>query len=498
VFITYDGSGKAGGVKIYVDGQEEQLKVDQNSLKPKASIRTATPLRIGQRSHTQVFEGGAVQDVRVYSRTLSAGEVKTLADIAPLRALLAKSGKRTPQQQAALLEHYLVTRDAEFPALEKQVTQLEAERAAIEARSAITHIQEERKDSPAMAHMLIRGQYDQLGEQVSADTPAALHPLADEAPNNRLGLAQWLVDPANPLTARVTVNRFWQQLFGQGIVVTPEDFGVMGAAPSHGELLDWLAVEFRESGWDVKQFFKLMLMSAAYRQSAAATPEKLERDRDNLLLSRGPRFRMDAEMVRDYALAASGLLSKKMYGAPVKPYQPENIWDIVGLPSGNTRNYVQETGEDLYRRTIYSFWKRMAPPPDLEAFNAPSREFCTVRRERTNTPLQALVTLNDPQFVEAARYVAQESLAASGGKDAKTINFMARRVIGRPLSDKEQAVLLRDKEEFLAYYESQPDDAQALISVGESKVDDKLDAAQLAAWTLVANQVMNLDEALNK
>jgi hypothetical protein len=272
----------------------------------------------------------------------------------------------------------------------------------------------------------------------------------------------------------------------------------MGAPPSHPELLDWLAVEFREDGWDVKKLFKLMLTSAAYRQAAAATPVKLEKDPANVLLSRGPRFRMDAEMVRDYALAASGLLSAKMYGPGVKPYQPDDIWNVVGLPGGDTRNYVQSQGEDLYRRTVYSFWKRMAPPPNMDAFNAPSREVCTVRRERTNTPLQALVTLNDPQFVECARRLAAQALAAGAGDDGKALDHIARRVLCRPLSEREQSVLLADQKEFLAYYRSNPQDAAALITVGESKADAALDVPALAAWTVVANQLLNLDEALNK
>jgi len=499
VFATYDGSGKPDGIKIYVDGKEEPLKVENNTLKPDASIRTGTSLRIGQRSHTQVFEGGAIQDVRVYRRAIDAAQVKSIADIVPLRSILATAPEqRTPERQAALYDHYLVTRDAEYPVLLKAVVDLEAEREAIRARSPITHIQEERKDSPPMAHVLMRGEYDRPGEQVDAATPAAMHPMPDGAPKNRLGLAQWLVDPANPLTARVTVNRFWNEVFGQGIVTTPEDFGVMGAAPTHPELLDWLAVEFRESGWDVKRLFKLVLMSATYRQAAITTPEKLERDRSNALLSRGPRFRMDAEMVRDGVLAASGLLSPKMYGAGTRPYQPEGIWDIVGLPGGDTRNYVQDKGENLYRRTVYTFWKRMAPPPALEAFNAPSREVCTVRRERTNTPLQALVSLNDPQFFEAARQLAQNALNASGGDAAKTIDYVAQHVLGRPMNEREQGILLADREAFLAYYQSKPDDAKALIAVGDSQADEKLDVSELAAWTMICNQVINLDEALNK
>jgi mono/diheme cytochrome c family protein len=498
VFATYDGSRQPGGVKIYVDGKEEPLTVERNTLKADASIRTKTPLRIGQRSETQVFDGGAVQDVRVYDRTLPAAEVQAIAEKAALRAILAvESSKRTPAQQAALFEHYLVTRDEAYPSLVKAVADLEAEREAIKARSPITHIQTERKDSMPTAHVLMRGDYDKPGEKVEAAPPAALHAPPKDAPKSRLGLALWTVDPANPLTARVTVNRFWQEVFGQGLVVTAEDFGTMGALPSHPELLDWLAVEFRESGWDVKRFFKLVLTSATYRQAAVTTPEKHEKDRDNALLSRGPRFRMDAEMVRDHALAASGLLSRTMYGAPAKPYQPEDIWNIVGLPGGDTRNYVQDKGENLYRRTVYSFWKRMAPPPNLDAFNAPSREVCAVRRERTNTPLQALVTLNDPQFVEAARALAQNAIMAA--KDDKAIlDHIALGVLARPMNDREAAILLADKGDFLAHYQSQPDDAKALVAVGDSKADEKLDVPLLAAWTIVCNQVMNLDEALNK
>ena len=498
VMMTYNGSGKANGVKIYVDGKNEPLKVDKDTLKEDATIRVDTPLRIGQRNGSAVFEGGSVQDVRIYDRRLAAGEVKAIADNASLQEILKIAEKdRTTQQKDALFNYYLATQDEQYPTLAKTVTDLEAEQEDIRTRSPVTHIQQEKMDSPAMAHVLMRGEYDRPGEEVMAATPSALHPLADALPRNRLGLAKWILDPANPLTARVTVNRFWQQVFGQGIVVTPEDFGVMGALPTHPELLDWLAIDFRENGWDVQRFFKQVLMSSTYRQAAITTDEKLEKDRHNALLSRGPRYRMDAEMIRDCMLASSGLLSEKMYGPGTRPYQPENIWEIVGLPNSNTRTYKQDSGEDLHRRTIYNFWKRMAPPPSLEALNAPSREFCTVKRERTNTPLQALVTLNDPQFVEAARHLAQECMI-DADSDKEIINSMAVRVLGRSFSKEEQSVLLSDYSKFLAYYESKPKDAEALTSVGETDAPQNLDRVKLATWTLVANQVMNLDEALNK
>jgi hypothetical protein len=497
VLVTYDGSAKAAGIKIYLDGVEQPQVVEKDSLSEKASIRTEVPLRLGQRSQSQVFSG-AVQDIRVYDHPLSKEAVKSLLEIPAIHKLLRSEEKRSAEEQQAIYTHYLQTQDPEFPQLAKRVADLEAERGAIRGRSPMTHIQRERNDSPAMAHILMRGEYDKKGESVEAATPAALHPMGENAPRNRLGLAQWIIDPANPLTTRVTVNRFWQEIFGRGLVPTPEDLGVMGALPSHEELLNWLAVDFRENGWDVKRLFKQMLSSATYRQAAVTTPEKIEKDRDNTLLSRGPRFRMDAEMVRDYALAAGGLLSPKMYGPSVKPYQPINIWDIVGLPGGNTRDYEQDAGENLVRRTVYSFWKRMAPPPNLEAFNAPSREVCTVRRERTNTPLQALVTLNDPLFVETARHLAQLALNQSAGSDESTMDYIANYVLCRSLQPRERSILQTSKNDLRAYYQSHPEDAKALIAVGEIKADEQLDPADFAAWTMVCNQLMNLDETLNK
>ncbi len=499
VFATYDGSASPSGIKIYVDGQSVPLKVEQNTLRKDASFRTKTPLRIGRRSNSAVLQGCSVQDVRIYGRRLSDAEVMRLAKASHIRTILTTAEQdRNADQQQTLRDYYLKAHDPDYPALAKAVIDLESEKGAILARSPITHIQREKKDSEPMAHILMRGAYDQPGEKVSAATPAALHPLPAGAPNNRLGLAQWLFDPANPLTARVTVNRFWQEVFGQGLVTTAEDFGITGGLPSHPELLDWLALDFANSDWNVKRYFKQIFMSATYRQSAATTPEKLEIDPYNELLSRGPRFRMDAEIVRDTALAVSGLLSPRMYGPGTRPYQPENIWEIVGLPGGDTRNYKQDQGEGLYRRTIYNFWKRMAPPPSLEAFNAPSREVCTVRRERTNTPLQALVTLNDPQFVEAARQLAATALKTSGGDDGMTLDFVAERLLARPLTGDERAIVLTAKQEYLRHYQSKKTDAKRLIEVGDAPVNGDLDPSTLATWTMVCNQMMNLDEALNK
>jgi hypothetical protein len=296
----------------------------------------------------------------------------------------------------------------------------------------------------------------------------------------------------------VTVNRFWQELFGTGLVRTAGDFGVTGEAPSHPELLDWLAVEFRESGWDVKAFFKRLVTSAAYRQSAATTPQKREKDPQNRLLSRGPRFRMDAEMVRDYALAAGGVLAEKLGGPSVRPYQPDGVWEAVAMIGSNTRDYKRDSGEKLYRRSLYTFWKRAAPPASMDIFNAPNRETCAVRRERTNTPLQALVTLNDPQFVEAARSLAQWTLKEASESPAGRIGFLADRLLTRPLRAEEMKVVEDSLAGLLPYYREHPKDAAELIAVGESKADPALDVPTLAAWTMLANELMNLDEVLNK
>lgn len=492
VFVTYDGKGKAGSVRIFVDGVETPIKPDTNALK--GSIKTTTPTRIGQRSNGAFFSDGGVQDVRIYDRQLSAKEVQMLSKVGPLRTMLAAK-KRGPKQQEALFEHYLITRDTAYQSALATSTKLTAEQDAIKARSPITHVQEEKMDTKPMANILMRGQYDKVGDPVDAAVPAALGKLPADAPKNRLGLAQWLVSDNNTLTARVTVNRMWQELFGSGIVKTSEDFGIMGSAPSNPELLDWLAVEFKDTGWDVKRFYKMLVTSAAYRQAAVITPAKLEKDRDNALLSRGPRFRMDAEMIRDYALAASGTLSPRMGGPGTLPYQPENIWEVVGM---GTEKYVQDKGENLYRRTLYDFWKRMAPPANMDIFNAPSREMSCVRRDRTNTPLQALVTMNDPQFIEAARNLAQHTLQNVQGDDTARLSSIYEHLLCRPLKDAEKPILTASLADMRKFYTANAAEAEALLKVGESKADEKLAKPELAAWTMLCNEVMNLDEVLNK
>jgi mono/diheme cytochrome c family protein len=490
VFVTYDGSGKGTGVKFYIDGVLTDAKANIDKLK--TSSTSATPTRLGQRSTSEFYEGG-IQDVLLYGRPLNGGEVMTISKVGPMQLLLA-SPKLDQKQKDLAFEYYLTTRHEDSKKATALAAKLEAEQTAIRNRSPLTHIQEEKMDSKPMANILMRGAYDKPGVQVDAEVPAALGKLPADAPRNRLGLARWLVSDANTLTARVTVNRMWQELFGTGIVKTTEDFGIVGSAPSNQELLDWLAVDFREHGWDLKRFYKQVLSSATYRQAAVITSEKLDKDRDNALLSRGPRFRMDAEMIRDYALAASGTLSPRMGGPGTYPYQPENIWEVVGM---HNMSYKQDTGENLYRRTVYNFWKRMAAPASLDIFNAPSREMSCVRRDRTNTPLQALVTLNDPQYVESARILAQHTLQ-SPGDDTVRLHAAATRLLCRPLKAEELPILTDSLTQLRKHYSANAADADALLKVGDSKSDPKLPNSELAAWTMVCSQLLNLDEVLNK
>ncbi len=496
LMVVYDGSGKAAGLKIFVNGVEQPTQVMANRLSQ--TTRTKVPLKIAQRNSTSRLDGALIQEVRIYGRALSTAEAVQLGLAGRAAFLLSKPADKRGKQEIDDLYHWYVTAvDKPTQELNSHIASLEQEEAAIRGRGTIAQVMQERPEEPT-AYVLFRGDYDKRRDQVKPGTPSMLPPMPADLPHNRLGLAKWLVRPENPLMARVTVNRFWQELFGTGIVRTAQDFGTTGEMPSNQELLDWLAVEFRESGWDMKRLFRLLVTSAAYRQSATLTPEKLERDEQNRLLSRGPRFRMDAEMIRDYALATSGLLSSKIGGPSVRPYQPPNLWEIVGMPGSDTRNYVQDHGESLYRRSVYTFWKRMAPPASLDAFNAPNRETCTVRRERTNTPLQALVTLNDTQFVEAARALAQRTLKDGGTTTDARLDFIARRLLARPLRAEELPVVKASLAELSSHYQGDPADAKKLLAVGESPADPSLDAPTLAAWTMVCNELMNLDEVLDK
>jgi hypothetical protein len=346
-------------------------------------------------------------------------------------------------------------------------------------------------------YLLIRGDFRRHGEKVQPGVPACLPPLRD-ARTPRLALANWLVDPANPLPARVTVNRLWRMLFGAGIVRTADDFGMRGELPSHPELLDWLAVEFVESGWDVKHILKLMVMSATYQQSSAAEQQLLAHDPENRLLARGPRFRLPAEMVRDNALFIAGTLNEKIGGPSVKPYQPPGLWQEMAYGDGKGKQYVQDHGPSLYRRGMYTFWKRSILYPAFSTFDAPNREECTVSRPRTNTPLQALVLLNDITYVEAARVFAERIMTEGGDSIAERLDYAYRRALARRPQDRERKVLEDVYRDMLTHYEANPAAARKLVNAGEWPAAKDLNAAQHAAWTMIAQAILNLDETMTK
>jgi hypothetical protein len=323
--------------------------------------------------------------------------------------------------------------------------------------------------------------------------------MSRDLPPNRLGLAKWILDPSNPLTARVVVNQYWQQYFGNGIVKTAEDFGSQGEPPSHPELLDWLATEFVSSGWDVKAMQRLIVTSATYRQSSRASRELIERDPENRLLARGPRFRLPAELVRDNALAVSGLLNDKIGGPSVYPYQPKDLWEEMAFGEGYSgQSYTQSSSSDLYRRSMYTVWKRTVPPPSLTLFDAPDREKCTARRAVTNTPLQALVLLNDPTYVEASRALAVRALHSGSKSDRARIDLAFKLATARTPNAQEKAVLLSSLREFRSAYRQDQANASKLLSVGETKADSTLRPGELAAWMTVASMILNLDETITK
>jgi mono/diheme cytochrome c family protein len=417
-------------------------------------------------------------------------------------ALQLAPEKRSEQQQRELREHFIAygwtqTR-ATFEPLVKQLAVIDKEHEAIDKQMSATLVFKERSDIKP-AYILKRGEYDQHGDKVERGTPAFLPPFPADAPRNRLGLAQWLTSPTHPLTARVQVNRLWQQVFGTGLVKTTEDFGSQGDPPSHRELLDWLAVQFIEDGWDMKAMMKRFVTSATYRQTAKTTKDRSAKDPANRYLSRGPRYRLDAEMLRDQALALSGLLVEQIGGPSFKPPQPSGLWEAVGYTSSNTAKFVADKGhEKVHRRSLYIFWKRTSPPPMMTIADAPSREACIVRRERTNTPLQALLLLNEPQYVEAARAFAERAMKQGGVKPEERIAFLFKRATARTPDAREMSVLLEAYQTHLAKYQKDVEKAKKLIAGGEAKVDVSLNASELAAWTMIANLLLNLDEVLNK
>ncbi|MHB8519550.1 MAG: PSD1 and planctomycete cytochrome C domain-containing protein [Limisphaerales bacterium] len=434
-----------------------------------------------------------VQGAAYFTFTKDLGD----ADVVPpdLAGLFATSEKTPAKQLAKVRDHYRRTHLPEFRQLFESVERWREEDAAIDKAIPTTMVAKELA-KPRDTFELMRGEYDKKGEKVEPGVPSILPPWLKGQPKNRLGFARWLVDPGHPLTARVTVNRDWQHYFGIGLVKTTEDFGVQGERPSNPELLDWLATEFIRTGWDVKRMQRLMVTSAAYRQSSRVTPELLAKDPENRLLARGPRFRLDAEAIRDTALAVSGLLVEREGGHSVKPYQPPGLWEAVSY--GNQQKYVPDSGEAEYRRSLYTYWKRQSPPPSMLLFDAPSREYCAVRRSRSNTPLQALALLNDPQFVEASRAFGQRIMLEGGKSPKSRAVYGFRLAAARKPAANEVKVILDVFNQELARFRKDKPAAEKYLKIGDFKPKANLDPAELAAWTTIASMILNLDETLTK
>jgi hypothetical protein len=421
---------------------------------------------------------------------------------ADIKAALKKEPeKRDAAEQQRLHDYFLaaVYADAapELKAVRDASRRIREKREALDKEIPATMVSQE-LEKPRPAWLLTRGQYDKHGEPVSPGVPAVLPPLPQSDVTNRLTLARWLVDAKHPLTARVTVNRSWQQFFGTGLVKTSEDFGTPGEWPSHPELLDWLATEFIRTGWDVKGFVKMIVTSATYRQDSRTTPKLVELDPDNRLLARGPKQRLDAEVLRDNALCVSGLLNPKMGGRGVRPYQPGGIWEAVAYTSSTTAKYSQDHGDALYRRSLYLFWKRTAPPPSMTTLDAPSREQCRTRRERTDTPLQALLMMNDVTYFEAARHLGYRMLREGGASDEDRLRYGFRLVTARTPANNECAILAQNLDAQRSVFRANEEAAKKAISAGESPVPSDVPPAELAAYTMVANLLLNLDEVVTK
>jgi hypothetical protein len=491
VLVTYDGSRVADGIKIYIDGEPAKIKVNLDDLNQ--SFATNAPFRIGRGGGANSSLDGYVSDVRLYNRALTADEAAIIANYARIPDIAKlRPAKRTRADQLKLRWFYLRHGAPEqIKKAHQRLDELRKKYAELDDEIPTTMVMEEMA-TPRDTHVLVRGDYDKKGEKVQPGIPASLPSLPSGVPNNRLGLAKWLVDRANPLTARVAVNRFWQTYFGTGLVKSLEDFGNQGDWPSHPDLLDWLATEFVKT-WDVKAFQRLIVTSATYRQSSKVTKELLQRDPDNRLLGRGPRVRLSAETIRDQALFASGLLVEEVGGPSVKPYQPAGLWrELAG------ERYPQDKGAKLYRRSLYTFWKRTIPPPAMMTFDAAGRETCVVRETRTNTPLQALNLLNDVTYVEAARVLAQRMLLEGDVTVDVRLTRLFRLATCRAPRPAELRILRDGFEAHLANYRADPQAAANLLAVGEYPRAKQLDVSELAAYSAVAGLILNLDEAITK
>jgi hypothetical protein len=491
VLVTYDGTRVAKGISVYVNGERVPLKVNYDFINQ--TFAATAPLRIGGGGGASARFRGLIDEVQLYGRCLNEEEA-AIASVAESidEIVLRDSAERTPQQRQKLAAYFLANvAPPEIREPHEQLVTLHEQVRLLIASIPTVMVMEE--GPPRETHILQRGEYDKPLERVTPGVPAILSATPDASMQTRLELATSLTSPSNPLTARVAVNRHWQMYFGIGLVKTSEDFGTQGDRPSHPELLDWLADEFLRIGWDVKALQRLIVTSATYRQSSRVTPELLARDPENRLLARGPRFRLPAETVRDQALAAAGLLSDRVGGASVMPYQPGDLWKDIATDV----NYEQSHGADLYRRSMYTYWKRTVVPPAMSTFDGASREMCQVLSRRTNTPLQALTLMNDVTFVEAARVIAQHAISSSTDSTER-ISSIFQAILSRPPNDDESAILQRSLASHLAQFGAAPDTASQLSAVGEYPLPPSIDHIELAAYTTIASLILNLDEAVTK
>ena len=475
---------------LALDGRTMKREIVRDRLF-KSPQNGGSGLSFGARFRAPGLKGARLDDLRIYNRPLAPVEILGLFDGHALQVAIAS------RDADALRPYYLAAFAASVTRAQNE--RLGALKSFLEARNPIqeTSVMEELRELRP-AYVLARGRYDAPkaeAQRVGRSTPALLPPFPADAPTNRLGLARWLTDPRHPLTARVAVNRFWQMLFGRGIVATSENFGLQGAPPTHPELLEWLARDFINSGWNVKATLQKIVLSATYRQNSTLRPGLREKDPENLLLARGPSQRLTAEMIRDTALAASGLLQEDSGGPPVRPYMPGDLWRESNSMSPA---YQQSVGASLYRRSLNTVWKRTAPIPNMAAFDAPSREVCVVKRSNTGTPQQGFVLLNDPQFVEAARVLAEKTLKEGGRAPEERVRFAFRRLTAREPDRKEMALMRELLEEQKKLFAQEPDRVAKLLAVGDHKPDLTLDPVELAATTALTQTILNLDATVWK
>lgn len=493
VAFSYDGSGKASGVTLYIGARPQDAKIVADNLQ-RNTILNGNHLAIGNwnmRGRTRAgltgFTGGAIDEFRLYGRELSPIDIALITSDAPATAHVAETSFPANDWRKHTLLHY-------SPKYQRNAALLDSLRAIDRTIPKVMVMEE--KDTLTPTFVRLRGEYDKLGQPVEREAPSALPPLADDAPKNRLGLAQWLFSSQHPLTARVAVNRLWQQCFGQGLVKSTGDFGNQGELPTHPELLDYLALKYQNSGWDTKAMLRLIVTSNTYRQSSKLHEKIATIDPNNRWLARGPAGKLTAEMLRDQALAASGLLYDKVGGKWVKPYQPQGLWHEMASDIGEPI-YRSSRGVELYRRSLYTYFKRTIPPPDMLTMDASARAVCTVKRQQTSTPLQSLVVLNAPIYAEASRHLAQQLLQAHD-QDDELINTAFTRIVSRRPSAEEKDVLLTMLAEHTAYFMEDDSTATALLSVGASPVNEAVDRVHLAAATVVVSAIFNLDEAQRK